>query len=99
MPWPPPVAVISVRGSPGGSRRPAPASRAALYGPDARALPSTLSRAVALASVWDMLVTAEASAAEAVNLVTGVLRVETSGSVIEPYLRLAADIAELWAPA
>jgi len=79
--------------------RPDPASRAALYGPDARALPTTLSRAVALASVWDMLVTAEASAAEAVNLVTGVLRVETSGSVIEPYLRLAADIAELWAPA
>jgi len=41
-----------------------------------------------VASVWDMLVTAEASAAEAVNLVTACCGFETSGSVIEPYLRL-----------
>jgi aminopeptidase N len=45
-----------------------------------------------------MLVTGEASAAEAVRCLAAVLTVETSGSVIEPYLTLAADAAELWAP-
>ena len=61
-----------------------------------RPLPTTLSRGVALAEIWDRLVTGEASAAEAVRFLTAVLAVETSGSVIEPYLVRAADIAELW---
>jgi aminopeptidase N len=48
--------------------------------------------------VWDLLVTGEATAAEAVRSVTSVLTVETSDSVIEPYLLLACDIAQLWSP-
>ena len=65
---------------------------------DAGLLPTPLSRAVAVATVWDMLVTGDATAAEALRCVTGVLASETSGSVVEPYLTMAGDIAELWAP-
>jgi aminopeptidase N len=61
-------------------------------------LPSAISRGVAVAGAWDLLLTGEASAAEVVRCLTGVLAVETSDSVIEPYLGLAADVAELWAP-
>ena len=61
-------------------------------------LPSTIGRAVAVAEVWDRLITGEGTAAAAVRFVADVVRIETSGVVIERYLRLAADIAELWAP-
>jgi aminopeptidase N len=61
-------------------------------------LPTVISRGVAMATVWDLLVTGEATAAEAVRCVTSVLTVETSDSVIEPYLLLACDVALLWAP-
>jgi aminopeptidase N len=64
----------------------------------AAGLPTAVSRGVALATVWDMLVTGEATAAEAVRCVTAVLAAETSDSVIEPYLTLGCDAAELWAP-
>jgi aminopeptidase N len=64
----------------------------------AAALPTAISRGVAVATLWDMLVNGEATAAEAVGCLIAVLTAETSGSVIEPYLTLAADIAELWAP-
>ncbi|MEV4140603.1 aminopeptidase N [Dactylosporangium sp. NPDC049742] len=66
--------------------------------PTATALPSAISRGVAVATVWDILLTGEVSAAEAVRCLTGVLLAETSGSVIEPYLTLAADVAERWSP-
>lgn len=49
-----------------------------------------------MATAWDMLMTGEATAAEVVGCLTGVLAAETSDSVIEPYLRLAGDVAELW---
>jgi aminopeptidase N len=45
-----------------------------------------------------MLVTGEITASEAVHCVLAVLRVETSDAVIEPYLKMAGDIAELWSP-
>jgi aminopeptidase N len=45
-----------------------------------------------------MLVTGELAAAEAGPAVLAVLGTETSDSVIEPYLTMAGDIAELWAP-
>lgn len=61
-------------------------------------LPTATSRGVAVATVWDMLVTGEATAAEVVRCVTAVLARETSDSVIEPYFALACDVAELWAP-
>jgi len=61
-------------------------------------LPSAISRGVAVAAAWDMLVNGEATAAEVVRCLTGVLARESSDSVIEPYLALAADVAQLWAP-
>ncbi|MBO0687940.1 MAG: ERAP1-like C-terminal domain-containing protein, partial [Candidatus Dormibacteraeota bacterium] len=61
-------------------------------------LPTAVSRGVALATVWDMLVTGEATAAEAVRCLTTVLAAETSDSVIEPYLGRATAAAEQWAP-
>jgi aminopeptidase N len=63
----------------------------------AAGLPTPISRGVAVATVWDMLVSGEATAAEVVTCMTGVLAAETSGSVIEPYLQIAGDVAELWA--
>ncbi|RZU54403.1 aminopeptidase N [Krasilnikovia cinnamomea] len=77
--------------------RPDPAGRAALLAAAAQ-LPTAVSRGVAVATVWDMLTTGEADAAEAVRCLTAVLAVETSDAVIEPYLRLAMDAAEWWAP-
>ncbi|MFJ3898849.1 aminopeptidase N [Streptomyces sp. NPDC090083] len=77
--------------------RPDPATRDALFRAAAR-LPSAISRGVAAATVWDMLTTGEATAAEAGRCLTSVLAAETSDAVIEPYLTLSANIAELWAP-
>ncbi|MFR0357188.1 aminopeptidase N [Streptomyces sediminimaris] len=77
--------------------RPDPATRDTLLATAAQ-LPTAISRGVAAATVWDMLTTGEASAAEAGRCVTGILAGETSDAVIEPYLTLASDIAELWAP-
>ncbi|WP_427917490.1 aminopeptidase N [Streptomyces sp. cg40] len=78
--------------------RPDPATRDALFRTAAR-LPTAISRGVAAATVWDMLTTGEATAAEAGRSLTALLAAETSDAVIEPYLSLAANIAELWAPA
>ncbi|MFI5688079.1 aminopeptidase N [Streptomyces sp. NPDC051636] len=77
--------------------RPDPTTRDALFRTAAQ-LPTALSRGVAAATVWDMLTTGEATAAEAGRCITAVLSAETSDAVIEPYLTLAANIAELWAP-
>ncbi|NEA34228.1 aminopeptidase N [Streptomyces sp. SID13031] len=63
---------------------------------NAAGLPTPISRAVAIATAWDMLINAEATAAEAVRCLTGVLAVETSESLIEPHLNRAADAALLW---
>jgi aminopeptidase N len=60
--------------------------------------PTAISRGVAVATAWDMLVTGEATAAEVVHGLAAVLAVETSDSVIEPYLKLAIDVVELWSP-
>ena len=76
--------------------RPDAGTRDALF-KAAAALPTAISRGVAVATVWDMLTTGEAAAAEVAECLTAVLATETSDSVIEPYLRLAVDVAELWA--
>jgi aminopeptidase N len=65
---------------------------------NAAALPTVISRGVAVATVWDLLVTGEATAAEVVRCLTGVLTVETADSVIEPYLYLVGEVADLWSP-
>ncbi|GAB1640558.1 aminopeptidase N [Krasilnikovia sp. MM14-A1259] len=77
--------------------RPDAAARDALLR-DAAHLPTPVSRGIAVASVWDMLTTGEADAAEVVHCLTAVLAVETSDAVVEPYLRLAGDAATRWAP-
>jgi aminopeptidase N len=79
------------------STRPDAGSRAALLEHIGR-LPTVISRGVAMATVWDLLVTGEATAAETVRCATSVLAIETSDSVIEPYLSLACDVAQLWSP-
>ena len=61
-------------------------------------LPTTLTRAVAMATVWDMLCNADATAAEAVGALTDVLSVETVETVAEPCLELALTAAQRWSP-
>ncbi|MEU6538468.1 aminopeptidase N [Streptomyces sp. NPDC047000] len=77
--------------------RPAPGTEESLFR-TAHRLPTAVSRGVAVATVWDMLVNGDTTAVRAGRCVTAVLAAETSDAVIEPYLALAADIAELWAP-
>ncbi|AGL18961.1 aminopeptidase N [Actinoplanes sp. N902-109] len=61
-------------------------------------LPTPIARGVAVATLWDALVTGEATAAEVVSGLVGVLDVETAPGVVESYLKLAGDAAEYWAP-
>jgi aminopeptidase N len=77
--------------------RPDAGSRDTLLANAAR-LPAVISRGVAVATVWDLLINGEATAAEAVHSLTSVLAAETAESVIEAYLGLASDVAEMWAP-
>ncbi|UNO43328.1 aminopeptidase N [Streptomyces sp. MST-110588] len=79
------------------STRPDATTRDAFFRNAAR-LPTATARGVAVATAWDMLINGEATAAEAVQCLTGVLAVETSASVIEPYLNLAVEAADLWSP-
>ena len=65
---------------------------------DAALLPTPISRAIAVATMWDMLTTAEASASEVVRAISAVLLRETSDSVVEPFLLLIANAAEWWSP-
>jgi aminopeptidase N len=77
------------------STRPDAKTRDAFFG-NAAGLPTPISRAVAIATAWDMLITGEATAGEVVRCLTGVLAVETSESLIEPHLNRAVDVALLW---
>jgi aminopeptidase N len=77
--------------------RPDAAGREVLIGRPS-GLPTTLARAVAMATVWDMLCNAEATAAEAVGAFTDVLSVESVETVAEPFLGLALTAAQRWAP-
>ncbi|MFF1821925.1 aminopeptidase N [Kribbella sp. NPDC058245] len=79
------------------STRPDAATRDSSFANAAR-LPTAISRAVAVATAWDMVINGEATAAEVVRCLTGVLEVETSASVVEPYLNLAVEAAVLWSP-
>jgi aminopeptidase N len=72
-------------------------SRATLFERSA-ALPSPMSRAVAVATVWDMLMNGEATAEEVVDCLTSVLQTETSDAVVEPLITLSWEAAERWTP-
>ena len=78
--------------------RPDAAGREVLVGRPS-GLPTTLTRAVAVATVWDMLASGDATAAEAVGAITDVLSVETVETVVDPCLGLAVTAAQQWAPA
>ncbi|MBL0747698.1 aminopeptidase N [Nocardioides baculatus] len=77
--------------------RPDAAGREVLIGRPS-GLPTTLARAVAMATVWDMLSSGDATAAEAVGALTDVLRVETVETVVDPVLDLALRAVHEWAP-
>nr|WP_300044921.1 aminopeptidase N [uncultured Nocardioides sp.] len=77
--------------------RPDAAGREVLVGSPS-GLPTTLTRAVAMATVWDMLSSGDATAAEAVGAITDVLSVETVETVVDPCLELAITAAQQWAP-
>ncbi|MGW6202644.1 aminopeptidase N [Streptomyces sp. NPDC055089] len=77
------------------STRPDSTTRDAFFD-NAGRLPSPTARGVAVTTAWDMLINGEATAAEAVRCLTGVLAVETSASALEPYLNLAVEAADLW---
>jgi aminopeptidase N len=59
-------------------------------------LPTPISRGVAVATVWDILVTGEADASEVVGTLCRVLRAESSDAVVEPHLTRACEAAERW---
>jgi aminopeptidase N len=61
-------------------------------------LPDPLSRALAVTTAWDMLLTGELSPADVVATVTAALATERSASVVEPFLGMALRAAEQWAP-
>ena len=61
-------------------------------------LPTATARAVAVITVWDLLMTGRLSAAAFVDCANAVLAVETADSVVEPFLQLAVVAAERWAP-
>ena len=62
-------------------------------------LPDPLSRTLAGATAWDMLVKGECSAADVVRVLAGALVTERSPIVVETFLSMALKAAEQWAPA
>jgi aminopeptidase N len=61
-------------------------------------LPSPLSRALAVATTYDMLVKGELSAEDTLTCILGVLETETVVGVTEPFLRLAGVVAGMYSP-
>jgi aminopeptidase N len=61
-------------------------------------LPSAVSRAVAVTTAWDMLVWGDLAATDFVRCVTVVLADEPADSLVEPYLSLAVEAADMWSP-
>ena len=69
-----------------------------LLGQAAR-LPEAVSRAVAVATAWDMLAKGELSTADFLDCVLRVLATEPSPGLVDPFFRLALRAAEQWSPA
>jgi aminopeptidase N len=59
-------------------------------------LPSTISRTLAVATAWDMLVKGELAPGDTLDCLLGVLRSERSAGVIGPFLDLALSVAQRW---
>ncbi len=80
------------------SVRPDDASLAVLVD-SAADLPTSIGRAVAVTTVWDLLLIGDVQATDFVRCATAVLIRETADSVVEPFLSLAVQAADRWAPA
>jgi aminopeptidase N len=61
-------------------------------------LPTATGRAVAVSTVWSLLATGDISGTDLVRCVTGVLATESTDTVVEPFLGMALQAAELWSP-
>jgi aminopeptidase N len=61
-------------------------------------LPSAVSRAVAVTTAWDMLVWGDLAAPDFVRCVTAVLADEPADSLVEQFLSLAVEAADMWSP-
>jgi aminopeptidase N len=77
--------------------RPDPASLQLMLGRAGR-LPDPLTRALAVATTYDMLVKGELSAEDTLTCILGVLETETVVGVAEPFLRLAGLVAGMYSP-
>ena len=64
----------------------------------AGSLPDPVSRALAVATAWDMLLKGELSSDELFSCVLGVLETERSAGVVEPFLAMALRTADQWTP-
>ena len=61
-------------------------------------LPDAVSRSLAVATAYDMLVKGELSAEETLTCILGVLETEQVAGVVEPFLRLAGLVAGKYTP-
>jgi aminopeptidase N len=57
-----------------------------------------VSRAVAVTTAWDMLVWGDLAATDFVRCVTAVLAAEPADSLVDNYLSLAVEAADMWSP-
>jgi aminopeptidase N len=64
----------------------------------AATLPTPIARGVSVVNVWDALFAGEVSAAETASCLAAVLPAETAPALVEPYLRLAVEVADYWSP-
>ena len=62
-------------------------------------LPDPVNRALAIATVWDMLLKGELSTGEVLDCLLAVLATEQTPGVVEPAFGLALRAAEQWSPA
>ncbi|QBR91289.1 aminopeptidase N [Nocardioides euryhalodurans] len=61
-------------------------------------LPEPISRAVAVATAWDLVRHGEAGSHELVDALLGALATEKDPTLLEPFLAFAREAAELWSP-
>ncbi len=61
-------------------------------------LPDATSRAVAVVTLWDMVVSGELAAAQFVRATNNVLAHETADALVEPFLDLVLAAGERWTP-
>jgi aminopeptidase N len=79
------------------SVRPEASTLASMLDSAAR-LPSVVSRASAVTTAWDMLVWGDLASTDFVRCVTTVLAAEPADSLVEHYLSLAVEAADMWSP-